>query len=233
MTLHDHRKILTQENYSKISHLYAEDFGKDRDHFDFIDQAIKIATEKKINKLPFVDLGCGPGVVTDYLIEKGIPNIISIDLTPEFLVMVRKKHKEKVKIIHGDMVEILDQFLNSGVAAFIAGYSMINIPNEEIDILLQNIKRVLTSGGVFVMSCHQGTKKGLEQEPYQTQKDHRLKEREVLLSYMNYFTEGELTRRITNTGMEIVRLETFEAKVVPGEFPVPKIWLLAEKLVKD
>ncbi len=50
---------------------------------------------------------------------------------------------------------------------------------------------------------------------------------------MNYFTEDELKQRVVNAGLEVIKIETFETKIVPGEIPVPKIWLLAKKLVED
>jgi predicted TPR repeat methyltransferase len=232
MTTNDQRKLATQKDYSKISKMYADDFGTDRDHFDFIDQVIKLIKERKLDSLPMIDLGCGSGVVTDYLEEKGLQNIIAVDLTPEFCKMIEAKHGDKVKVICGDMVETVKNQKPSSVASYFASFSIIHIPNEELDSLFTSISLSLTSGGFFVMSCHKGTFKGMEQEPYQTQKDSRLTENEELSAYINYFTEEELTKRITKAGMKVVRLETFEAKIVPGEFPAPKIWLLAEKQVE-
>jgi SAM-dependent methyltransferase len=229
MTTNDQRKLATQKDYSKICRMYADDFGTDRDHFDYIDQAIKLIKERELDLLPVIDLGCGSGVVTDYLVEQGLQNIIAVDLTPEFCKMIEAKHSYKVKVICGDMVETVRNQKPSSVASYFASFSIIHIPDEELDGLLANISQSLAFGGSFVMSCHKGTFKGMEQEPYQTQKDSRLTEKEELSAYMNYFTEEELTNRISKAGMKIIRLETFEAKIVPGEFPVPKIWLLAEK----
>lgn len=232
MTTNDQRKLATQKDYSKISKMFANDFGTDRDHFDFIDQAIKLIKERKLYSLPVIDLGCGSGVITDYLVEKGIQKIIAVDLTPEFCKMIEARHGDKVKVMCGDMVETVRNQKLSSVASYFASFSIIHIPDEEIDSLFISIRLSLNPGGSFVMSCHKGTFKGMEQEPYQTQKDSRLTEKAKLSTYMKYFTEDELRERITKAGMKVVRLETFEAKIVPGDFPVPKIWLLAEKQVE-
>jgi len=231
MRINDRRKLLTQQDYSRISKIYADDFGRDRYHFDFIDQTIKLFRDRKLYQLPVVDLGSGPGVVTDFLFENGVRNIVAIDIVPEFCKMIKAKHGDGVKVICNDMVEVLNKEDNSSIAAYIANFSINHVPEEEIDQLLSNIKRSLVPGGLFLMSCHKGTFKGMEQESYQTQKDPRLNVKKELLTYMNYFTEDELTNRVEKTGMKIVRLETFEPKIVPGEFPVPKIWLLAQKML--
>ena len=233
MTVHDKRKLVTQENYSKISKIYADDFGSNRDHFDYIDQAIELIKIRKIDNLPVFDLGSGSGVVTDYLVEKNYPNIIAVDLTPEFCKMIEIKHGRKVKVICEDMVEIIKKQKSLSIAAYIASFSIIHIPDEELDSLFANISMSLSPGGSFVMSCHKGTFKGMEQEPYQIQKDLRLIEKDKLSTYMNYLTEDELIRRITKAGMKVLRIETFKSKVIPGELPAPKIWLLAEKRVKN
>jgi SAM-dependent methyltransferase len=226
----DSRKLTTQKDYSIISKMYADDFGADRDHFDFIDDAITDLRNNYIDKFPVVDLGCGSGVVTDYLIEKGLKNIIAIDITPEFCEMVHQNHQDKVEIILGDITDIVHRQVTSSIGAYFASFSIIHIPNEEIEELFMDISRTLVNSGLFIMACHKGTFKGMEQEPYQTQNDPRLKEKRKLKAYMNYFTEKEITNLIEKTGMKIIRMETFEAKPVPGEFPVPKIWLLAQKI---
>ena len=127
------------------------------------------------------------------------------------------------------MLEVLKTQPNSSVAAYIANYSLIHIPDEEVDLLLSHVCRSLATGGYFMMSCHKGTYKGMEQEPYQAQKDSRLNVEDILSTYMNYFTEEELQRRIENAGFELRKMDTVEATDVPGEIPVPKIWVLAQK----
>lgn len=231
MKIKDRRKLLTQKDYSKISEIYAVDFGNDRDHFVYIDDAIELLQKRNLSRSPCIDLGCGTGTVTDYLIEKGLTNIIAVDLTPEFCEIVKNKHKNKVKVINEDMSEIIGKFEDSSIAAYFANFSIIHIPDEEIDDLLKSITQTLLPGGLFVMSCHKGTFKGMEQEPYQTQKDSRLRVKEKLFTYMNYFTEGELRKRVAKAGMQIVKLETFEPETATGELPVPKIWLLSQKQV--
>ena len=232
MNITDNRKLQTQKDYSIISNLYQNDFGKDYDHFSLVDEVVKHFKSPLLNGYPIVDLGCGSGVVTDYIALKGVENIKAIDITPAFCEMVKKNHPQKVEVICTDMVEYLKQAVDTSVGAYIANYSVIHIPDEEVDELFKNIHRTLANNGLFLMSCHKGSFKGMEQEPYQQQKDERLKSDEQLESYMNYFMEDELKNRIEKVGLRILSIDTFETKDVPGEIAVPKIWVLAQKQVE-
>lgn len=208
--------------------MYKNDFGKDYEHFDLIDSVIERLKSSALKILPIVDLGCGSGVATDYLIAKGIKKIKAIDITPDFCEMVHSNHPD-IEVICTDMVDYVKQTKDASIGAYIANYSIIHIPDEEVDEFLKNIYRTLANKGLFLMSCHKGTFKGMEQEPYQQQKDERLTSDEQLETYMNYFMEDELKKRIEKVGLKILSIDTFETKVVPGEIPVPKIWTVAQK----
>lgn len=230
MNITDRRKLQTRYDYSVISPLYEADFGHDFTHFELIDNLIQaISKNEKLASLPIIDLGSGPGVVIDYLLQKGIRHPIAVDLTEEFCKMIREKHGTDVEVVCEDMVDFLKTVKGSSVAAYTANYSIIHIPDEEVDPLFRNIHESLAEDGLFLMSCHQGGLKGMEQEPYQTQKDPRLNIPATLVSYMNYFTEDELKSRIQKAGFKILEMHTFKTKPAPGEIPVPKIWILAKK----
>jgi ubiquinone/menaquinone biosynthesis C-methylase UbiE len=225
----EEQKLKTKEDYSIISKMYAKDLGSIRDHFDFIDQAIGSLKEKNLLSFPCVDLGCGSGTVTDYLVEKGLSNIISVDFVPEFCKMVKNKHDKNVKVICGDMMETVNEFKKSSICCYFANYSIIHVPDKEIDELFKKMVQTLVPGGLCMISCSKGNSKGMEQEPYQTQKDPRLTKKQTLSVYMNYFTENEIKERLIKSGMKIVRFEVFEDKKMSGKFFVPRIWILTEK----
>ena len=228
----DKRKLLTKNDYSKIYRLYADDYGNDNEHFDLIDKSIDIVTQRNLLKYQVIDLGTGPGNVTDYLLNKNISNIIAVDFSPEFIRFLKKKYSGN-KLIHvvcSDMLEYLKQRKPSSACLITAGFSIIHVVDKEVDELFKEIHRVLVPGGLFVMSCFKGVYKGREKEPYQTQKDKRLVVEKPLELYMNYFTENELQKRTEKAKLKIVELNTYPA--VTSElidFTADKIWLLVEK----
>ncbi len=230
----DTQKKLTQKNYSIIANLYIEDFEKDYQNFHFIDDAIKLRKIHKLSHYPIVDLGSGPGTVIDYMIKKDkhIRALVAVDFNESFCHRMNHKyiHNQNVKIVCEDLVKYVAEQKPSSIGVYIASFSLIHIPDHEIDALFVSIHKTLVKGGIFVFSCHRGVKKGMEQEPYQKIQDTRLKHESVLLNYMNYFTEHELRERLRKAKLEIIKMEVIDASVKIGEFDNKKIWVIAEQI---
>ncbi|KKR33823.1 MAG: Methyltransferase [Candidatus Gottesmanbacteria bacterium GW2011_GWC2_39_8] len=228
----DRRKTVTIYTYSAIHNLYTEDFGKDREHFYLIDEGLKLYLERKLDKYPVIDLGSGPGTVVDFISEKcpGV-SITALDITPEFCEKLKEKFKNNthIEIVNQDMVDYLKNTKEESVGMIIANYSIIHIPDEEVDGLLSTIKKSLVKGGVFIMSVHEGIFKGLEQDPYQVQRDVRLRTEAKLEVYVNYFRKEELEERLKKAGFTMRKIEKFSHRRVTGEMPADKIWVVAEK----
>jgi len=204
----DERKLKTKKSYEAISNLYQQDFEKDSEGFELIDLAIELLKRKDGSNLKVVDLGSGPGNVIDYLLSHKLADarIEAVDFTDRFIEQLKAKYSDKnnIRIVNSEILDYLKAQSNSSVELFIASYSIIHIPDEEINDLFKEIFRVLVKGGVFVMSVHKGDYKGLENEPYWTQSDTRLKTTETLENYMNYFTEKELTERLAEAQFNIL-----------------------------
>ncbi len=233
---YDHPKEKTKQNYSIISPLYITDFGNEYINFELVDKFVQLQRQRRLLIKNTLDLGCGPGTITDYLIKKGVWSVVAVDITPEFCEYVREKFKDLkgayVEVIEGDMVDVIKEIIpgyRNNIGGVVAGFSIIHIPDNEVDELLRNIYTLLAPGGLFYMSCHEGTFKGMEIEPYVQQGDTRLRVQERLEIYMNYFTEEELRDRITRAGFTIIDLIHTKPQVIPGEIPVTKLQVLAEK----
>lgn len=225
-------KMLTMQDYSSIYKLYADDYGKDYKHFDLIDKSIQIITQRNLLKYQTIDLGTGPGNVTDYLLSKNISNIVAVDFSPEFVGLLKNKYKGNcnINVVCHDMLEFLKQTKSDSASLIIASFSIIHVIDEEVDELFKEIQRVLVSGGLFVMSCFKGKFKGIEKEPYQTQNDKRLNVEKPLELYMNYFTENELQKRNEKANLKIIELNTYPSATSELiDFTADKIWLLVEK----
>src|SRR3989344_6703173 len=101
------------------------------------------------------------------------------------------------------MLDFTARQKTNSIGTYIASYSLIHLPDPEIDELFLFISRSLVKRGLFLLSCYRGTRKELEQDPYQLNKDFRLNHDETLLLYMNYFSEEELRDRLKRVRMEI------------------------------
>jgi ubiquinone/menaquinone biosynthesis C-methylase UbiE len=226
----DPRKNATLKTYDEVANLYANDFSRDFTHFDFIDDLLKLLSERNLTDKGIIDLGSGHGTVVEYILEKKPINITAVDITPDFCLMLENKFGSlPVKIVQGDMTEYLKTLPDGSIGAITANYGIIHIPDEEIETLLKLIYDKLTPGGLFFSSNHEGTFKGLMTDPYQTQKDKRLYTKEKLEVYMNFFTTEELKHQLLKAGFCIIRMESFKPETTEGTHDVPRIFVLAER----
>jgi SAM-dependent methyltransferase len=102
---------------------------------------------------PVCDLGCGPGQVARYLADRGRPDVLGIDLSPE-MVRVARARSPGLRFRQGDMLALdLPDGSLQGIAAF---YSIIHIAPERQEACFRELKRVLAPGGLLLVSFHLG-----------------------------------------------------------------------------
>jgi SAM-dependent methyltransferase len=98
------------------------------------------------------DLGCGPGHVARYLYDAGA-RVCGVDLSPEMLRHARCLNP-CIEFNQGDMMalDVADGEW-AGVTAF---YSIIHIAPADLPRVLDEIRRVLRPGGLFLVAFHLG-----------------------------------------------------------------------------
>ncbi len=222
-------KLKTQKDYRRIAEIYAKDFGNENDNYEIVDRAISLLRKADLIDNKVIDLGSGPGNLSEYLYKHGLHNLTLVEFVPEF-ISILKRRLPKVNIVEEEMTKFLDTCDKDSVGGIFAGFSIIHIPDNEVDELFSNIFKTLVTKGIFFMSCHKGNTKGLEIEPYQIDNDPRLNTDEKLEFYSNYFTEAELEKRLKKVGFRNIEINTFTPIVRSGDMPVPKILLTAQKL---
>jgi SAM-dependent methyltransferase len=95
---------------------------------------------------PVLDLGCGPGYWTADLHSLGV-DVTGIDMVPEFIAHARAAHPGP-KFQIGSMTQ-LDAPEHS-LAGILTWYSTIHLPPAELDRVLAEFRRLLTSSGILV-----------------------------------------------------------------------------------
>lgn len=101
---------------------------------------------------PVLDLGCGPGHITRYLHDLGLP-VIGVDVSPGMLVQARRLNPD-LEFRVGDM-RALD-WPDGAVAAIAAPYSIIHVDRGDVVAVLREWRRVLVPGGWLYLSVHIG-----------------------------------------------------------------------------
>ncbi|GIH17250.1 class I SAM-dependent methyltransferase [Rugosimonospora africana] len=111
---------------------------------------------------PVADVGCGPGHVTAHLHELGL-DVFGIDLSPAMVDIARREHPD-LRFEVGSMTNL--RLADASVAALLAFWSLIHIPDDEIPTVLGHFRRVLRPGGPLLLGFHVGDQSRLKTEGY-------------------------------------------------------------------
>lgn len=139
---------------------------------------------------PVADVGCGPGRITAHLHGLGV-DAFGIDLSPGMIEVARRDHPG-LRFESGSMTEL--GLTDGSVAGLIAWYSLIHVPDEEIDSVLAHFRRVLRPGGPLLLSFHVGDERRLKTQGYG---GHPMK------VYVHRRRPGQLAARLEDAGFDV------------------------------
>ena len=141
-----------QESYDRLAKQYADHIADELQNKPLDRQLLDRFAERVKDAGLVCDMGCGPGHIARYLRAHGVA-VCGIDLSAEMLQQARALNPD-IEFRQGNMLslEIEDETF-AGMTAF---YSLIHIPREEVIKALTELKRVLRSGGLLLLSFHIG-----------------------------------------------------------------------------
>lgn len=143
-------------NTEDLKHTYnkiADDYFEDHKDDTWDDDHLSIFTEKLAPGSVVLDLGCGPGVESRKLNEKGL-TVHGLDLSGELLAIAKKQTPEAT-FIEGSMLDPLP-YDNDFFDGVFAKASLLHVPKKEIDFVMSEILRVLKKGGYLHLALKQG-----------------------------------------------------------------------------
>jgi SAM-dependent methyltransferase len=168
-----------RDAYASVADLYIELFGTSRqvhaDDLAFVGRHLSSRPGKVL------DLGCGPGHLTDYLRSLGV-DAIGIDLVPGFIAHAKAAHPTG-RYHLGSMTSL--DVENHAIAGVLAWYSLIHLPPPDLDGVLAEFRRVMAPAGTLVVGFFDGDELG----PF----DHK-----VMTAYR--WPADELAERLTRAG---------------------------------
>ncbi|WP_030154750.1 class I SAM-dependent methyltransferase [Glycomyces sp. NRRL B-16210] len=141
----------TREGYDAAAQEYAERFKHSlRDHP--FDRAMigAFAELVQASGLPVIDIGCGPGYVTEHLRELGLP-VRGVDLSPEMVALARRDHPE-IEFSVGEMTAL--DVPDGGLGGLFSRSSIIHTPPERLPETFAAFHRMLATGGHLLL-CFQ------------------------------------------------------------------------------
>ncbi|WP_019071086.1 class I SAM-dependent methyltransferase [Streptomyces hokutonensis] len=143
-----------RESYDTVAADYVQ-LVKNPAELDPLSRAMLAAFAETVRSAglgPVADLGCGPGKVTAYLAELGVP-VFGIDLSPRMIELARRAYPELTFTV-GSMTapEIGDGELG-GVLAY---FSTHHTPPDQLPVVFGEFHRTLAPGGQLMLAGHVG-----------------------------------------------------------------------------
>jgi ubiquinone/menaquinone biosynthesis C-methylase UbiE len=185
----DQNKIAI-ETYKKIASIYSDQYFNDLSDTPYIDKFLsKLKSGSNI-----LDVGCGPGQFSKYMISKGF-TVEGIDFTKEMIKIAKEKVPEG-KFKYMDMRDL--DYKSESFEGMLVAYSLIHIPSKEIYETLKGFKRILKHGGYILIIAQRGKADQIVEE---TLKDGAR-------MFINFFKPEDLKNHLTMAGFKVVYSET-------------------------
>jgi ubiquinone/menaquinone biosynthesis C-methylase UbiE len=139
--------------YDKTAINYAEKFFNELDskHLDKLLLKAFIAENNVKGRL--IDLGCGPGQTTKFLVDNGFSDIIGVDISAE-MVKVAKQTNQNLNFEQADILNLT--YPDNSFGSAIAFYSIVHFDYAQVQTALKEIKRVLVDKGELLFAFHIG-----------------------------------------------------------------------------
>jgi len=173
--------------------------------------------DKVIDKGKVLEIGCGPGEISNYLFVKGL-NITGIDISPE-MIKVAKKYNDRMDFQIGNVFNLT--FANDSISGIVAPYLIVNFDYIEVKDAFIEIIRVLRNNGTLLVSFHIGRDKT------KTYRDFFHKGKPLTFTFYKVDTIKELLKKVGFIITEVVIKEPYE-----GE-QTTRAYIYAEKSGKN
>lgn len=180
-----------KDTYNRI----AEDWFKDH-HADnwWVEGTDKFVSFLEPSSL-VLDVGCGAGVKSKYLLEKGL-RVVGVDFSEKMIEIAKREvlsatfRVADIKDLH-NVPKMFDGIFAQAV--------LLHIPKAEVAAVIQGLKDKLNPGGYLYIAVKEKWPNGKEEEALAEEDYGYVYER-----FFSYFTLPELKKYLADTRMNIV-----------------------------
>lgn len=175
--------------YDDLAKYWGKDIAKpdwgldEEERFVFL---VKKNGEKKV-----LDLGCGSGVQSKQLSQKGL-EVVGFDLSLEMIKEAKKK-VPKAKFVVGDMTKM--SFPEGSFGGVFAQASLLHIPKKLIPKVLEKIHKILKKDGILYLALKEGFG---EREVVEERFGKEIKR------FFSFFTQKEISELLKNNQFRVI-----------------------------
>jgi ubiquinone/menaquinone biosynthesis C-methylase UbiE len=152
------------------------------------------------SNLKILDVGCGNGKDTAYLMAKGV-TVIGIDYSSKML-QEAKRHVQNGVFLLMDMRNL--EFPNDTFDGVWANGCIYHVPKVELGQVLKEVIRVLKPLGIFSFNAKAGKGERLENNPKSFAGAPR---------FYAYYTINEIKKRLKEVGLEVIEAKNYPQKI--------------------
>lgn len=197
-----------KNTYNKIAEDWHKDHQSDNWWYEGVDKYVSFF--KKGDSV--LDVGCGCGTKSKYLIEKGL-NVTGIDFSENFIDIARKE------VIGGEFLVLdmnnVDKLEKTFDGIFIQAV-LLHIPKKEVGNLLKEIMQKLKIGGYLYVAVKEKRDGGVDEE-IKKENDYGYEYER----FFSYFTLDEIKNYFKDVGLRVI----FENKELPSRDTRKTNWI--------
>jgi len=138
--------------YDRVARPYGEQFFHELDRKPFDRELLDRFAARVRGRGRVCDLGCGPGHVGRYLVERGV-DAFGLDLSSGMVALARDLNPA-MRFAQGDMHAL--PVCDASLAGIVAFYSLIHLERGSAVGVLTELTRVLMPGGLLLLAFHGG-----------------------------------------------------------------------------
>lgn len=138
--------------YSKAATKYGELFFFELQNKPLDRKIYDLFYERAVNNGISLEIGCGPGEISNYLWMKGL-DIVGIDYSSE-MIRIAKRYNDKIKYRIGNVFSL--DYQNETVGGIVAPYLIVNFEKEDLNKAFSEMYRVLKNNCYMLLSFHIG-----------------------------------------------------------------------------
>jgi ubiquinone/menaquinone biosynthesis C-methylase UbiE len=145
-----------RESYDRVADAYAEmvettGLGDIRTH-PWLQASVDAFAASVAGLGPVLDVGCGPGLVTAYLAERGL-DVTGVDLSPRMIEHARRLFPTcSFRVASATELELAD----ASYGGLLGWWSLFNLPRDVLPEVLAAFARALVPGGRLLVATHVG-----------------------------------------------------------------------------
>ena len=201
--------------YGNISQDYkAKVKSHDLDH-RYIEKFLSLFSSKQ----KILDIGAGTGAISNEMQDNHQLDVTAIDLSREMVDLAKKNYPD-LKIIRMDLRRL--EFPDNSFDGAFANYSLIHVAEADIPPTLNEIARVLKSGGYLYLALQEPITP-MDKDGY-----YPVVYKKEVKMFINLFTKNDMRGYLQNAGFTVVNINRRPPEK-ETEFPFNKLFVVAQK----